>query len=170
MDIIHRRRHQFFTIFTYTPSSPENLRTVFNLNVLFSSIVLTLPTTRLILLEDLFTLQSTKIVYVKKSLEHLGLSPRPATTHPPRARHRRHVSHESSPLAALDTPMETTEDLTLAQVKLLKKLFNRGPDAFRLVVEAYNGKPCDEARLQRGVKRLLRDKVSSPFHKFDCRN
>jgi len=159
-----------FSQFSHTP--PSSLRTVLNLNVLFSSIVLTLPTTRLILLQDLFALRSTKMATSKRSLEHLALSPRPATAHLPRARHRRHVSLETSPLAALDTPTETHEDLTLAEVKLLKKVFDSGPkllEAFRLVVEAYNGQPCDEARLQSGVKRLLRDKVSPPFHNFDCR-
>ena len=113
------------------------------------------------------------MVHGKTHPVHLHLSPRPAVTQPARRHTKpRPLSLGSAPPVPLDPPVEMDEDLTLAEVKLLKKFFDSGPkllEGFRLIVEAYNGTPCSEKRLQTGVKRLLRDKVSSAFDNFDCR-
>ena len=89
-------------------------------------------------------------------------SPRPGHAHAHNAPRRRPQSVASAGELQMSTLRE--ESITLAETKMLKKLFDTGPklmEGFRLIVEAYTGTTCDDHRLQSSVKSLLREKVSS---------
>jgi hypothetical protein len=89
-------------------------------------------------------------------------SPRPGRAHPPNTPRRRPQSVGSAGELQMSALHE--ESITLAETKMLKKLFDTGPklmEGFRLIVEAYTGTTCDEHRLRSNVRSLLREKVSS---------